>query len=70
MLEKYVELVKNAEQPENNTHYPESIRHSGALRAFYGNCGEDEELALVLDKTVRESKHAETSATMSSTTAE
>jgi type I restriction enzyme R subunit len=59
LLEKYIELVKNAETPENNTRYPESIRHSGALRAFYDNCGEDEELALALDKAVRESKQAD-----------
>lgn len=59
LLEKYVELVKNAEQPENNTHYPETIRHSGALRAIYDNCGEDEELAIDIDKAVRESKQAD-----------
>lgn len=59
LLEKYIELVKNTETPENNAHYPESIRHSGALRALYDNCGEDEELALALDKAVRESKQAD-----------
>jgi type I restriction enzyme R subunit len=56
LLEEYVKLVKNAETPENNTRYPENIRHSGALRAFYDNCGEDEELAFALDRSVRESK--------------
>ena len=59
LLEKYIELVRNAETPENNAHYPESIRHSGALRAFYDNCGEDEKLALAIDKAVRESKQAD-----------
>jgi type I restriction enzyme R subunit len=59
MLKKYVELVKNAENPENNPRYPESIRRSGALRAFFDNCGENEELALALDKAVRESKQAD-----------
>lgn len=59
LLEKYIELVKNAERPENNPHYPESIRHSGALRAFYDNCGNDEALAIALDKAVRESKQAD-----------
>jgi type I restriction enzyme R subunit len=59
MLEKYVELVKNAENPENNPRYPESIRHSGALRAFFDNCGEDEALALALNKAVRASKQAD-----------
>ena len=56
MLSKYIELVKNAETPENNPRYPESIRYSGALRALFDNCGEDEALALALDKAVRESK--------------
>lgn len=59
MLEKYVELVKNAENPENNPRYPESIRHSGALRALFDNCGEDEAWALALDKAVRQSKQAD-----------
>lgn len=59
LLEKYIDLIKKAENPENNTHYPESIRHSGALRAFYDNCGEDEALAIALDKAVRTSKQAD-----------
>lgn len=59
LLEKYIELVKNAESPENNPHYPESIRHSGALRALYDNCGNDEALAIALDKAVRESKQVD-----------
>ncbi|MDR3001978.1 MAG: HsdR family type I site-specific deoxyribonuclease [Fibromonadaceae bacterium] len=56
LLEKYIELVKNAETPENNLRYPESIRRSRALQAFYDNCGEDETLAIALDNAVRESK--------------
>lgn len=59
MLARYIELVKNAETPENNPRYPENIRHSGALRALFDNCGEDEALALALDKAVRESKQAD-----------
>jgi len=59
LLEKYIELVKNAESPENNPYYPESIRHSGALRAFYDNCGNDEALAIALDKAVRQSKQVD-----------
>ena len=59
MLEKYIELVKDAESPENNARYPEDIRHSAALRAFYDNCGEDEMLALALDRAVKESKQAD-----------
>jgi type I restriction enzyme R subunit len=56
LLEKYIEMVKNTETPDNNPRYPESIRHSGALRALYDNCSEDEALAIALDKAVRESK--------------
>ena len=59
LLKKYIQLVKDIERPENNTHYPKKIRHSGALRAFYDNCGEDEKLALALDKAVRSSKQAD-----------
>lgn len=59
LLAKYVELVKNAETPESNPRYPEPIRRSAALRAFYDNCGEDEALALAIDKAVRESKLAD-----------
>lgn len=59
LLIKYIELVEHTETPENNTYYPENIRHSGALRAFYDNCGEDVELALSIDRAVRESKQAD-----------
>lgn len=59
LLKRYVELAKKSESPENNLCYPESIRHSGALRALFDNCGEDEVLALALDKAVRESKQAD-----------
>ena len=56
LLEKYIELVKNAENPENNPDYPESIRYSGARRAFYDNCGKNEALAIALDQAVQKSK--------------
>jgi type I restriction enzyme R subunit len=56
LLAKYIDLVKKSETPENNPHYPENIRHSGALRTFYDNCGEDEALAVALDEAVRGSK--------------
>ena len=56
LLKKYIETVKNIENPENNPRYPESVRHSGALRAFYDNFGENEALAIALDKAVRENK--------------
>ena len=42
--------------PEENEHYPESIRKSGAMRSFYDNCGEDEQLAIQLHKAVLSSK--------------
>jgi type I restriction enzyme R subunit len=57
LLEMYAELARNAANPENNEqHYPESIRTNGALRMFYDNCGEDEELAHKLDKAVNENR--------------
>lgn len=59
LLDKYIELVKQVENPENNPRYPASIRHSAALRALYDNCGEDEALAIALDKAVRKSKQAD-----------
>jgi len=59
LLEKYIDMVRKTENPEDNPHYPESIRHSGALRAFYDNCGEDVDLAIALDKAVCESKQAD-----------
>ncbi|MDR2399895.1 MAG: M48 family metallopeptidase [Endomicrobium sp.] len=59
LLAKYIELIKRVENPENNPRYPTSIRRSGALRAFYDNYGENEELALAIDKAVRESKQAD-----------
>lgn len=59
LLDRYIELVKNAEKPEDNPRYPESLRHSAALRSFYDNCGEDEALAIAIDKAVKESKQAD-----------
>lgn len=56
LLARYLELAKNISQPEENNRYPEPIRKSGAMRAFYDNCGEDEELAIRLHKAVMKSK--------------
>ena len=56
LLERYLELAKNVSTPEENEHYPESVRKSGAMRAFYDNCGEDEQLAIRLHKAVMTSK--------------
>jgi type I restriction enzyme R subunit len=52
LLEKYIKLAKNVTKPEENDDYPEKIRKSGALRAFYDNCGDDEELAVALHEAV------------------
>lgn len=51
-----MELAKNATKPEDNTHYPESIRSHGGLRALYDNCGEDEAYALKLHKAIIKAK--------------
>lgn len=56
LLARYVELAAKITKPEENTRYPESIKKSGALRALYDNCGEDEALALRLDKAIRSRK--------------
>ena len=56
MLERYLELAKNVSTPEENERYPVSIRNSSAMRAFYDNCGEDEELAIRLHNAVLSSK--------------
>jgi type I restriction enzyme R subunit len=56
LLEKYIELAKQVTKPEDNTRYPESIRMSGALRALFDNCGEDEGLALKIHEAVIKSK--------------
>lgn len=56
LLDAYVELARNATKPENNDHYPESIRVHGGLRALYDNCGEDEAYALGLHKAIMKAK--------------
>ena len=56
LLTRYLELAKNVSVPEENERYPESLRKSGAMRAFYDNCGEDEQLAIRLHKAVMTSK--------------
>ena len=52
LIEKYLELARNVTKPEENSHYPESVRGSGALRALYDNCGENEALAVKLHQAV------------------
>ena len=56
LLARYVELAQKVTKPETSDHYPASIRQSGALRALYDNCGEDEALALRLDQAIRARK--------------
>ena len=56
LLEKYIELAKKVNTPEDNEHYPETIRKSSAMRAFYDNCGENEHLSIRLHKAVMTSK--------------
>lgn len=56
LLEKYIELAKNVEHPEDNDSYPESIRNSKALQAIYDNIGENEAMALKLHSAVLKSK--------------
>lgn len=51
-----MELASHVTKPEENSQYPESIRASGAARAFYDNCGENEELALKLHQAVLHAK--------------
>ena len=56
LLEKYINLAKDVDYPEENEAYPESIRKSRALQALYDNVGEDEELAIRLHDAVMRSK--------------
>jgi type I restriction enzyme R subunit len=59
MLKKYGELARQIENPENDPRYPKTIRNSQALRAFFDNCGEDEAVAIALDKAVRANREAD-----------
>ena len=56
LIKKYLELAKNVSQPEENERYPESVRSSGAMRALYDNCGEDEELTIKMHRAIVNSK--------------
>ena len=56
LLETYMQLAKNVTKPEDNSRYPESIRASGAMRALYDNCGEDEQAAIKLHKAIVKAK--------------
>lgn len=56
LLERYMELAKKVTDPHENTHYPQSVRQSQAMRAIYDNFGEDEELAVSIHNAVISSK--------------
>ncbi|MDR1195553.1 MAG: HsdR family type I site-specific deoxyribonuclease [Endomicrobium sp.] len=56
LLDKYLDLLKKADRPEENKDFPKSIRSSAAKRAFYTHFGEDEKLAEKLYKAVCNSK--------------
>jgi type I restriction enzyme R subunit len=57
-LEKIAELAKKVEKPETTPTYPATI-NTGALRAFYDNLDQDEDLALKLDAEIRKVKKAD-----------
>lgn len=59
LLQKYIDLAKNVTKPEDSGRYPNSVKSSGALRALYDNCGEDEQLALKLHGAIIKSKMAD-----------
>ena len=56
LIEKYIALARDVTQPENNDRYPDAIKNSGAMRALYDNCGEDEVLVTKLHNAVMKSK--------------
>ncbi|MDR3328096.1 MAG: HsdR family type I site-specific deoxyribonuclease [Prevotellaceae bacterium] len=56
LLDKYLDLLKKAEKPEENEEFPMSVRHSAAKRAFYMQFGEDDNLANELYNAVVSSK--------------
>ena len=56
LMERYIALAKDIAKPQENEHYPDAVRNSGAMRALYDNCGEDVELAARLHAAVLETK--------------
>jgi len=56
LLDKYLDLLKKTEKPEENEDFPLSVRHSAAKRAFYMQFGENDELANKLYNAVVNSK--------------
>jgi type I restriction enzyme R subunit len=54
-LEKIVALTKQVQNPTAGQSYPTAL-NTPAKRAFYDNLGQDEALALAVDRAVRESR--------------
>ncbi|MEK7482797.1 MAG: restriction endonuclease subunit R, partial [Planctomycetota bacterium] len=54
-LDKIIELANQAQNPSNSTKYPK-ILDTNAKRALYDNLGQDETLALELDRDIRKTK--------------
>ena len=54
-LIEIVEIARKVLHPEKDINYPEPIRESSARRAIYDYFSGNEELTLMLDKTIRES---------------
>ena len=56
LLQKYIDLARNVTKPEENEDYPETVRHSAALRALYDNTGYNADLAIDLHEAVLRSR--------------
>lgn len=51
-LKKIVELAKDIRKPESTSRYPESVRKSAAMRAFFDNLDGDAQLAIGVHSAV------------------
>jgi type I restriction enzyme R subunit len=56
LLDKYLDLLKKADKPEENEEFPLSVRNSAAKRAFFTQFGNNEELAGKIFDAVLNSK--------------
>jgi len=54
-LQRIADLAKQIQKPETTSNYPEAIC-TAALRALYDNLGQNEGVALDVDRAVRETK--------------
>ena len=55
-LKRIVELAKDMRKPEGTSRYPESVRSSAAMRAFYDNLDDNEDLAVSVHKAVLDAR--------------